>query len=786
MTIAEDEEKIDDFIEDHPGMEDDMELSDAKYVEEHIEFIVPQTDDPNTPAFTVRAVALGCLFSVLLSFANTTLSFRSAPFSIGAVLAIIVSYPMGVFFAKVLPAGVLNPGPFSIKEHVLIYVMASVSGLPYGIDNVVTQRHHELMGDENITFIHSLGFVLVTQFLGYGFSGLVRRFLVKPTAMWWPALLPTIATFASFHKVESAEVGSKLTWSRTSVFWVAFLAMFVYEWIPQFFAPTLQAISLACLISGRGSEVSGKLSPFNSLMGSTTSGLGLFGLTFDWGFIGSINFAQPLWANLCNAAGNVFFLWIVTPIAYNADVFGINEKLRISPYAYWTTLNPAVNSASLFVGNPNGTLEQGSRVSPKYFYNKSDNFNLNLTAYNNVAPIHLSSTFAFTYASSFLTVTAALVHVALWYGKDIYRQTANAFRQVNDEVDALDKHVKMMAAYPDVPDLFYVGMMGVCVVGALLVSIFTPFNMPWWGIFFNVFLVGLFVIPYGAVQAIAGVPLYLNVLTEFVIGLMIPGQTVAVMAFKSWGTNNLIQALALCADLKLGQYLHIPPRAMVAAQLIGTLINAVVATASAWYMMFGTGNLVTIKSTTWNMINFQVFYSAGGIWGAIGPQRFFGIGSIYEGLMWCFLVGAIAPVLPWLGNKYIVKSPKWHYINFAIFFQFAGVQSYQVYIIIPVLCNVWSQVYMFNRHKEFYQKYLFVMGSAFDAAAGVASLVISFMSVAGISFSTYWILNPNTENVPSDYYCYPGASYNDFDCSYYLAQGSNATADGTFCPGTPA
>ncbi|KAJ3018339.1 UNVERIFIED_CONTAM: hypothetical protein HDU68_011216, partial [Siphonaria sp. JEL0065] len=350
------------------------------------------------------------------------------------------------------------------------------------------------------------------------------------------------------------------------------------------------------------------------------------------------------------------------------------------------------------------------KVKPNYFYNVSDNYNINLTAYNNVAPVHLTSAFALSYASSFLTVTAALVHVALWYGKDIYRQTMNAFRQVRDEVDAMDKHVKMMEAYPDVPDWMYLAFMAVCIVGGVLVSVATPFGMPWWGIFFNVFLVSLFVVPYGSIYAITGVQMYLNVLTEFVIGLMIPGQTVAVMAFKSWGTNNLIQALNLSGDLKLGQYLHIPPYAMVGAQMWGTFINAVVSTAAAYFMMFNTG---------WN-------------------------------------------------------CPPNGTTNFPIFFQFAGVQTYQVYVIAPFVTCFIGQALIFNRHKEFYQKYLYVMGAAFDASAGIN----------GQHFIHHHLgLEPNTDNVPLDYYCYPGADYKDFNCDYYVAQGINATADCAFCPG---
>ncbi|KAJ3003444.1 UNVERIFIED_CONTAM: hypothetical protein HDU68_005696 [Siphonaria sp. JEL0065] len=115
--VKADEKKVNDFIESHPDMVDDEELAAIKEIEEHIEFIVPQTDDPNTPAWTFRSVFIGVCFCIVLSFANTCLSFRSAPFGIPAVAATIISYPIGLFFAKVLPSGFFNPGPFSMKEH---------------------------------------------------------------------------------------------------------------------------------------------------------------------------------------------------------------------------------------------------------------------------------------------------------------------------------------------------------------------------------------------------------------------------------------------------------------------------------------------------------------------------------------------------------------------------------------------------------------------------------------------------------------------------------------------
>ncbi|KAI9340546.1 OPT oligopeptide transporter protein-domain-containing protein [Obelidium mucronatum] len=746
--VADKAQKVHDLVEAHPEYDDDTEVGDINDVEERINFIVPQTDDPSTPAFTVRSVVLGTIFCVLLSFINTLLTFRSNAFAIGANIAVILAYPIGLAWAALLPKGnIINPGPFTMKEHVLIFVMASCTGLPYGLDNVVVQAMPQLMGNESITFIQSWAFVFVTQFIGYGMSGLCRRFLVKPTAMWWPGSLTTIALMSSFHKVETGDAaGNRFKLSRFTVFWIAFGCMFTYAWLPEYFAPGLQAVSIMCLIAGSGkSNPAGVMTKFNAIAGSTSNGVGLLGMAFDWAYIGSTYLTSPFWASAVYLLGNIFFSWILTPIFYAQDIWGINAKISEDD----VTHNPFLNSAHLFVGNPDSVShEQGSRVRPTFFYNVSDNYNLNLTAYNDVAPVYITGFFAICYGTSFLAITASLAHVFVWYGKDIYRQTMNAFRQVRDEVDAQDKHVKMMEAYPDIPDWAYLAFLGVITIAAVAVSLWTPYNMPWWAIFFNLLLCAIFIVPFGIIQAISGFGLGLNVLTEFVIGLMIPGQTVAVMAFKSWGTNNLIQALALTQDLKLGQYLHIPPYAMVFAQFWGTFVNSIVATAVAYFMMFNSGNL--LEQPEWQYYNYQIFYSAGGIWGAIGPQRFFGIGSLYEGLLWCFLIGAITPLLPWLGNKYVVKSKYWHYINFPLIYSMWGPGGYQSLYTLPFIIAYFGQVYMFRHQKEFYQKYMYVIGVAFDASSALAITFISVLGIYGYSFTTRWALNPNTDVLPNE------------------------------------
>ncbi|KAK2640103.1 hypothetical protein Ddye_027898 [Dipteronia dyeriana] len=58
----------------------------------------------------------------------------------------------------------------------------------------------------------------------------------------------------------------------------------------------------------------------------------------------------------------------------------------------------------------------------------------------------------------------------------------------------------------------------------------------------------------------------LNVITELVIGYMIPGKPLANVAFKTYGYISMAQALSFLSDFKLGHYMKIPPRSMFIVQ----------------------------------------------------------------------------------------------------------------------------------------------------------------------------------------------------------------------------
>ncbi|KAG0250930.1 hypothetical protein BGZ95_007044, partial [Linnemannia exigua] len=137
--------------------------------------IVSNKDDPTLPVMTFRYYFMAILFSCILSFCNQFFWFRTNPLTLTTLVVQLVSYPLGRFMASVLPAGPLNPGPFNIKEHVLVALTANCAGsIAYAVDITVIQK---LFYDQYYGFLANLLLIFCTQMLGYGMAGVLRKYL---------------------------------------------------------------------------------------------------------------------------------------------------------------------------------------------------------------------------------------------------------------------------------------------------------------------------------------------------------------------------------------------------------------------------------------------------------------------------------------------------------------------------------------------------------------------------------------------------------------------------------
>ena len=246
-------------------------------------------------------------------------------------------------------------------------------------------------------------------------------------------------------------------------------------------------------------------------------GVGLGSFSLDWQLIGGGSLTTPFWASCQFLVSNVIWLWIVVPSLYYSNFFGGDLKIG------------HLNSNKLY-------NHKGLTISPIDLMD-SNTYNLNETAYNFNQPIYITTFFAVKYGQEFMTITAALMHVFIFYGKSLTKQFKAAMKQSNNE--EMDIHNHLMEAYPDVSEWTYLAFFIFMIFVQCCVSQFSSFSMPIWSVFLCISLCVLFLLPIGIIAAVTGIQIGLNVLSEFVIGLMIPGETIAIMAFKSLGTNSI-------------------------------------------------------------------------------------------------------------------------------------------------------------------------------------------------------------------------------------------------------
>lgn len=59
----------------------------------------------------------------------------------------------------------------------------------------------------------------------------------------------------------------------------------------------------------------------------------------------------------------------------------------------------------------------------------------------------------------------------------------------------------------------------------------------------------------------------LNIITEYIMGIIYPGRPIANVCFKVYGYMSMSQAVSFLSDFKLGHYMKIPPRSMFLVQV---------------------------------------------------------------------------------------------------------------------------------------------------------------------------------------------------------------------------
>ncbi|XP_010939248.1 oligopeptide transporter 3 [Elaeis guineensis] len=702
-------------------MAEKQEVDQERCPVEEVALVVPETDDMSLPVMTFRAWFLGITSCTVLIFLNTFFTYRTQPLTISAILMQISVLPLGRFMASALPNKEvkvfgqwgfnLNPGPFNIKEHVIITVFANCGVSPgggdaYSIGAITVMKAYYR---QSLSFLCGLIIVMTTQLLGYGWAGMMRKFLVDPVEMWWPSTLAQVSLFRALHEKDSPSKGP----SRMKFFMIFFVGSFLYYALPGYLFPILTFFSWVCWVWPHSITA--------QQIGSGYHGLGIGAFTLDWAGISAYH-GSPLvtpWFSIINTAvGFIMFIYIIVPLCY-------------WKYNTFDARKFPIFSNQLFTSK--GLKYDTTKVlTPQY--------ELNEAAYDNYGKLYLSPLFALSIGSGFARFTATLTHVFLFHGSDIWRRSKSAMNSIK-----LDVHAKLMKKYKEVPQWWFLILLAGSTVLSLLMSFVwkEQVQLPWWGMLFAFGLAWLVTLPIGVIQATTNQQPGYDIIAQFLIGYILPGKPIANLLFKIYGRISTVHALSFLSDLKLGHYMKIPPRCMYTAQLVGTIVAGIVNLAVAWWMLENIENIcdtdVLPSDSPWTCPKYRVTFDASVIWGLIGPSRLFAHGGLYRNLVWLFLIGAVLPVPIWLLSKMYPKKKWIPLINIPVIsYGFAGMPpATPTNIASWLITGTVFNFFVFRFRKEWWRKYNYVLSAALDAGTAFMGVLL-FLALQNQDIDVHW------------------------------------------------
>lgn len=687
-------EKLDDE-KDWEG--DPTYMDNSPYAQ--VRAVVDATDDPTIRVNHWRTWFLTTIFVIVFSGVNQFFSLRFPSISISSLVCQVISYPIGQLLATLpdwkcsfCPFFDLNPGPFSKKEHAVITISVSLTAsTAYAMYILNAQKSFYNM---NLNFGYQLLLVWTSQILGYGAAGLTRRFIIYPASSIWPANLISVSLFECLHtreKDNNPVNGWRMP--RYTLFMIIFIASFVWYWVPGFLFTGLSGFNV--ILWGpktRNNFIA------NALFG-VWSGLGLFPITFDYTQIsqamGSV-FATPYWVSANTYAAVIIFFLIILPILYFTNT-------------WYAKFMPLISSSTF------DNTQQAFNVSKIL----NEDFSINFEKYTEYSPVMLPLSYLIGYALSFAATIAIFVHCWLYHRKDIVAKIRDRLH------GGADIHTRLyLQNYKECPDSWYLILQIITIgLGFVTVCVFKT-HFPVWAFIIALLIAFISFIPNGLLISITNQTVGLNVITEFVCGYMLPMRPMANLLFKLYGYMVMFQGLSFSGDLKLGLYMKIPPRLLFFIQLYSTIIAGIVQVCIQEWM---TDNIKGIcdreQPDGFSCPDGRVIFNASIIWSL--PRYLFSPGTIYNPLLWFFLIGFVTPIIVYLLQKKYKNNEFIQSINVPVFFTGSGTippstpYNFTMFFAMSFVLNE-----IRKRWPHWYSKYNYVMGAAVEASVAIAGVVI--------------------------------------------------------------
>ena len=593
-------------------------------------------DDADTPVETFRSYFLGLIFMAGATALNTFFSPRQPTISINSNVMQLLLAPSGLFLAKVLPDwGVtvrgrrhsLNPGPWTYKEQMFSTILFTVANNVGGTYYVyLVQELPQYLDQKWVSFSYEIVFALAVQFFGFGFAGLLRRFVIFPVTAIWPSVLPILALNRALIKPEKKdEVVNGWRITRYNFFMLAFIAMFFYFWIPNTLFTALHAFNWMTWIS-----------PNNFALGMVTGFYGGMGYnplaTFDWNVAGTNYLVTPWWSAIQQYAARVISGLIIIGMYWNNYV--------------WAAYTP-INSNEAF--NNKGEVYNVTIIS-------DGKGGVNLDAYKNYGPPYFSGANVFGQGAWFAWYPLALFYILIRQWTPLKKAAREMWKSIRYRTSIwegnTDAHSHMMSKYKEVPDWWFLGTLLVSMAFAIAAIESWPTHTPWWIVLVVISISGVFLIPTALMYAGANVQMSFGMFFQLLSGLMFPGNAEAQILITTFGGNFNQQAETYISDQKIAHYSKLPPRAVFRGQMIAAFFNCFIFIGMLNWMVdnFNNGSLCKWNNPQHFVCTDAVLVFASAIeYGAFGVRNMF---QLYPIMPWCFLIGSAIGIIWGVAAKF--------------------------------------------------------------------------------------------------------------------------------------
>ncbi|KAG1725474.1 OPT oligopeptide transporter protein-domain-containing protein [Suillus paluster] len=693
--------------------------------------VISVDDDPSLNPWTLRAFFIGLGLSAFGGSLAQIYYFKPQTILVSSMFLAILSYIIGFAMETFIPRRglfrYLNPGPFNKKENAFIIIMSSAAAnSALATEVLAVQRLYY-----NITpnAGSSIFLLFSSQLLGYGIGGMMRGILLYPSKMLYPGVLPLLSMFDALYR-DGFEARRKL-----KVFYVVFAAIFIWEIFPEWIFPLLTGFSIFCLAAPNNAAVSRVFGGSNG-----NEGLGLLSLCFDWQYIsGGVNpMTIPLKAQLSSFIGCILCMVVFVAVFYTN---------------IWDSQNFPFLAQLLFYEN--GTVYDQTLIM-------NSNYEVDPALVAEQGLPYYAGTWIINLLSTNLGLAATFTHLLLWNKDDLRAawswMNMDTLRSWRANFDwKFWKHsgkrevpINIEEPRPTLPRDAEAGTFVTFVLSfivGLVVIYKTNSTLPWWGFVIAVLLASVSILFFGALYAITGIALSIQTLVQMIAGYLHNGRPMANMFFVLYSYNTVSQALLLLGDLKIAQYAKLPPRAAFTAQIIGTLLGAVLN-----YVLMNSiidsqrEILLSVQGTNiWSGQQPQSYNSQAIAWGGLAHELF-STGQRYQWVPLSYLIGLVAPLPFWIIHRYWPKL-RMDYSYTPIICVYIGVlcvginSSILSYYAIAFLSQWWLR----TRYPRWFMKYNYWVGAALDGGTQVMVFILSFavQGAAGTAhlFPAWWGAN---------------------------------------------